>query len=237
MEPHELIVCRDVSLGYEGQTVLSHLNLTIRDGDYLCIVGDNGSGKSTLLRGLLGLLAPQSGEILRAPELERGAVGYLPQQTRAQRDFPATVLEVALSGCLNQKGSRFFYTRAQKSQALMNLGKLGVLEWKDKSYRELSGGQQQRVLLARALCAAGRLLILDEPITGLDPAAAQDLYKTLSYFNTKEGMAIVMVTHDLGPALRSARSVLHIGQRGTFLGPVADYLASPQGRRFREVGP
>ena len=108
MEPHELIVCRDVSLGYEGQTVLSHLNLTIRDGDYLCIVGDNGSGKSTLLRGLLGLLAPQSGEILRAPELERGAVGYLPQQTRAQRDFPATVLEVALSGCLNQKGSRFF---------------------------------------------------------------------------------------------------------------------------------
>ena len=237
MEPHELIVCRDVSLGYEGQTVLSHLNLTIRDGDYLCIVGDNGSGKSTLLRGLLGLLAPQSGEILRAPELERGAVGYLPQQTRAQRDFPATVLEVALSGCLNQKGSRFFYTRAQKSQALMNLGKLGVLEWKDQSYRELSGGQQQRVLLARALCAAGRLLILDEPITGLDPAAAQDLYKTLSYLNTKEGMAIVMVTHDLGPALRSARSVLHIGQRGTFLGPVADYLASPQGRRFREVGP
>ena len=237
MEPHELIVCRDVSLGYEGQTVLSHLNLTIRDGDYLCIVGDNGSGKSTLLRGLLGLLAPQSGEILRAPELERGAVGYLPQQTRAQRDFPANVLEVALSGCLNQKGSRFFYTRAQKSQALMNLGKLGVLEWKDKSYRELSGGQQQRVLLARALCAAGRLLILDEPITGLDPAAAQDLYKTLSYLNTKEGMAIVMVTHDLGPALRSARSVLHIGQRGTFLGPVADYLASPQGRRFREVGP
>ena len=237
MEPHELIVCRDVSLGYVGQTVLSHLNLTIRDGDYLCIVGDNGSGKSTLLRGLLGLLAPQSGEILRAPELERGAVGYLPQQTRAQRDFPATVLEVALSGCLNQKGSRFFYTRAQKSQALMNLGKLGVLEWKDKSYRELSGGQQQRVLLARALCAAGRLLILDEPITGLDPAAAQDLYKTLSYLNTKEGMAIVMVTHDLGPALRSARSVLHIGQRGTFLGPVADYLASPQGRRFREVGP
>ena len=237
MEPHELIVCRDVSLGYEGQTVLSHLNLTIRDGDYLCIVGDNGSGKSTLLRGLLGLLAPQSGEILRAPELERGAVGYLPQQTRAQRDFPATVLEVALSGCLNQKGSRFFYTRAQKSQALMNLGKLGVLEWKDKSYRELYGGQQQRVLLVRALCGAGRLLILDEPITGLDPAAAQDLYKTLSYLNTKEGMAIVMVTHDLGPALRSARSVLHIGQRGTFLGPVADYLASPQGRRFREVGP
>ena len=236
MEPHELIVCRDVSLGYEGQTVLSHLDLTVRDGDYLCIVGDNGSGKSTLLRGLLGLLPPQAGEILRAPELERGAVGYLPQQTRAQRDFPATVFEVALSGCLNQKRSRFFYTRAQKSQALMNLGKLGVLEWKDKCYRDLSGGQQQRVLLARALCAAGRLLILDEPITGLDPDAAQDLYKILDYQNRTEHMAIVMVTHDLAPALRSAKTVFHIGQRGTFLGTAADYLASPQGRRFREVG-
>ena len=142
MEPNELIVCRDASLGYEGQSVLAHLDLTIRAGDYLCIVGDNGSGKSTLLRGLLGLLSPQSGEILRAPELRQGAVGYLPQQTRAQRDFPATVYEVVLSGCLNQKGLRFFYTAAQKSAALMNMGKLGILELKDQSYRDLSGGQQ-----------------------------------------------------------------------------------------------
>ena len=235
MEPDALIVCRDVSLGYEGQSVLSHLDLTIRAGDYLCIVGDNGSGKSTLLRGLLGLLTPQSGEILRAPELRQGAVGYLPQQTRAQRDFPATVYEVVLSGCLNQKGLRFFYTAAQKSAALMNMGKLGILELKDACYRDLSGGQQQRVLLARALCAARSLLILDEPITGLDPAAAQDLYKTLSYLNQKEGMAVVMVTHDLKAALQSARTVLHIGRSSFFLGTVDDYLASPQGRRFREV--
>ena len=213
MEPNELIVCRDASLGYEGQSVLAHLDLTIRAGDYLCIVGDNGSGKSTLLRGLLGLLSPQSGEILRAPELRQGAVGYLPQQTRAQRDFPATVYEVVLSGCLNQKGLRFFYTAAQKSAALMNMGKLGILELKDQS----------------------SLLILDEPITGLDPAAAQDLYKTLSYLNRKEGMAVVMVTHDLRAALRSARTVLHIGHSSYFLGTVKDYLASPQGRRFREV--
>ena len=236
MEQTELIFCRDVSLGYEGQTVLSHLDLTVRCGDYLCVVGDNGSGKSTLMRGLLGLLPPQSGEIWRAPELQKGAVGYLPQQTKAQRDFPATVMEVVLSGCLNRKGMRFFYTSAQKSEALMNLGKLGILELKDKSYRDLSGGQQQRVLLARALCAASRLLILDEPITGLDPAAAQDLYKTLAYLNEKEGMAVVMVTHDLRSALRSAKTVLHIGRRGdVFFGTVADYLASPQGRRFREV--
>jgi len=235
METTELIVCRDVSLGYEGQSVLTHLDLSIHAGDYLCIVGDNGSGKSTLLRGLLGLLSPQSGEIWRAPELRKGAVGYLPQQTRAQKDFPATVFEVVLSGCLNRKGSRFFYTSAQKSEALMNLGKLGILELKDACYRDLSGGQQQRVLLARALCAASRLLILDEPITGLDPAAAQDLYKTLAYLNKKEGMAVVMVTHDLKSALRSARTVLHIGRSSLFLGSVEDYLASPQGKRFREV--
>ena len=233
MEPNELIVCRDVSLGYEGQSVLSHLDLTVQAGDYLCIVGDNGSGKSTLLRGLLGLLTPQSGQILRAPELRQGAIGYLPQQTRAQRDFPATVYEVVLSGCLNQKGLRFFYTAAQKSRALMNMGKLGILELKDKSNGDLSGGQHP-LLLARALCAAGRLLILDEPVTGLDPAAAQDLYKLLSYLNRKEGMAVVMVTHDLKAALKGARRVLHIGHDSVFLGTAAEYLASPQGRRFRE---
>ena len=158
--------------------VLDGVSLDIEEGSFVAVLGHNGSGKSTLLRGLLGLLSPQSGEILRAPELRQGAVGYLPQQTRAQRDFPATVYEVVLSGCLNQKGLRFFYTAAQKSAALMNMGKLGILELKDQSYRDLSGGQQQRVLLARALCAARSLLILDEPITGLDPAAAQDLYKT-----------------------------------------------------------
>ena len=235
MERTELISCRDVSLGYEGQRVLEHLNLTIHSGDYLCIVGDNGSGKSTLLRGLLGLLSPLDGEIWRAPALRRGAVGYLPQQTRAQKDFPATVYEVVLSGCLNQPGFRLFYTPAQKSQALMNMGKLGILELKDACYRDLSGGQQQRVLLARALCAATELLILDEPITGLDPAAAQDLYKILTYLNEKEGMAVVMVTHDLKSALRGARTVLHIGRGNYFLGSAADYLASPQGRRFKEV--
>ena len=234
MESAELIVCKDISLGYEGQSVLTHLDLTVRAGDYLCIVGDNGSGKSTLLRGLLGLLPPQSGEIWRAPELQKGAVGYLPQQTKAQKDFPATVFEVVLSGFLNRKGMHFFYSAAQKSEALMNMGKLGILELKDACYRDLSGGQQQRVLLARALCAASRLLILDEPITGLDPAAAQDLYKTLSYLNRKEGMAVVMVTHDLKAALRSARTVLHIGRTGYFLGTPADYLASPMGRRFQE---
>ena len=235
MQSTHLIECRDVTLGYEGQSVLEHLDLTIAAGDYLCIVGDNGSGKSTLLRGLLGLISPMDGVIDRAPELKKGAIGYLPQQTRAQRDFPATVYEVVLSGCLNKKKTHFFYTGAQKSETLMNMGKLGILELKDQCYRDLSGGQQQRVLLARALCAAGKLLILDEPITGLDPAAAQDLYKTLTYLNETEGMAIIMVTHDLKAALKGAHTVLHIGRSGVFLGSAEEYLASPQGKRFREA--
>ena len=232
MEQNELIVCRDVSLGYEGQSVLTHLDLTIRTGDYLCIVGDNGSGKSTLLRGLLGLLPPQSGQILRSPELQRGAIGYLPQQTRAQRDFPATVYEVVLSGCLNQKKNRFFYSAAQKSQALMNMGKLGVLELKDQCYRDLSGGQQQRVLLARALCAASSLLILDEPITGLDPSSAQDFYQVVRHLNRDEGVAILMVSHDIQNMVHQAKKILHLKQKVLFYGSVEDYKKSPLGQRF-----
>ena len=234
LQPGELLVCRDVSLGYEGKPILEHLNLTLRQGDYLCVVGENGSGKSTLLKSLLGLLPPLAGEILRAPELRRGAIGYLPQQTPAQKDFPATVLEVVLSGFLSAgRGLRFFYTPAQRSAALMNLGKLGVLELRDKCYRELSGGQQQRVLLARALCAATSLLILDEPITGLDPAAAQDLYKTLRYLNRQEGMAVLMVSHDIQNALADAGTILHIAHGGRwFCGTAEAYLRSPEGRRF-----
>ena len=231
-----MIDFKGIAVHYGHQDVLTDVTFRVNRGDRVGVVGPNGSGKSTLMKGLLGLLYPLSGEIVRAPELRDGAIGYLPQQTRAQRDFPATVYEVVLSGYLNRKGFHFFYTPAQRSGALMNMGKLGILELKDQCYRDLSGGQQQRVLLARALCAASRLLILDEPITGLDPAAAQDLYKTLAYLNEKEGMAVVMVTHDLRSALRSAKTVLHIGRRGdVFSGTVADYLASPQGRRFREV--
>lgn len=232
MEPNELIVCRDASLGYEGQSVLAHLDLTIRAGDYLCIVGDNGSGKSTLLRGLLGLLSPQSGEILRAPELRQGAVGYLPQQTRAQRDFPATVYEVVLSGCLNQKGLRFFYTAAQKSAALMNMGKLGILELKDQSYRDLSGGQQQRVLLARALCAARKVILLDEPAAGLDPVVTQSLYGLIRQINEEMGITVIMVSHDIRAAIRYAKHILHLRQSQLFFGTTEDYKSSEAGSRF-----
>ena len=227
-----LLDCRNASLGYEGKPVWEHLTFQVRSGDYLCIVGENGSGKSTLLKSLLGLLKPLSGEIVHADTLRGGSIGYLPQQTRAQKDFPATVTEVVRSGFISGKGMRFFYTAQEKSRALMNMGKLGVLELKDRCYRELSGGQQQRVLLARALCAAGELLILDEPVTGLDPAAAQELYRTLEYLNKQEGIAIVAVTHDIRSALRYADHILHAGHGTYFFGTAADYLTSPWGKRF-----
>lgn len=231
-EPKILIDCRDAALGYEGRPIWEHLSFRVRRGDYLCIVGDNGSGKSTLLKSLLGLLRPLSGEIHLDDSVRRGAIGYLPQQTRAQKDFPATVSEVVLSGFLSARGWKFFYTPAQKSQALQHMGKLGILELKDRCYRELSGGQQQRVLIARALCATDKLLILDEPITGLDPSAIQDFYHLVERLNKKDGVAIVMVTHDLKNVLPYASKILHLKQRTVFYGAPAEYEESPEGREF-----
>ncbi|MBE6908006.1 MAG: metal ABC transporter ATP-binding protein [Ruminococcaceae bacterium] len=226
-----LLACRDVSLGYEHKPLLEHLDLTVCAGDYVAVLGENGSGKSTLLKSLLGLTPPLAGTIDRSAQ-KAGRLGYLPQQTPAQRDFPATVEEVVLSGFLNRHGLRLAYSPKERSTALMHMGKLGILELKDKCYRELSGGQQQRVLLARALCAALELLILDEPVTGLDPAASQDLYKTLRYLHDREGLAILMVTHDMSAALREAKTILHIGQKRWFYGTVEEYLRDESGRRF-----
>ena len=229
------LTCQNLAVGYEGRAVLENLNFSVCPGDYLCIVGENGSGKSTLMKTILGLQPPVRGKVLTGDGLRKNEIGYLPQQTPVQRDFPASVREIVLSGCQGRCGGRPFYSKGEKQLAQTAMERMQVAALAKRCYRTLSGGQQQRVLLARALCAARSLLILDEPITGLDPAAAQDLYKTLSYLNRKEGMAVVMVTHDLRAALRSARTVLHIGRSSYFLGTVKDYLASPQGRRFREV--
>lgn len=226
-----LITCDHCSFSYEGHTVLQDLSLQVERGEYLCIVGENGSGKSTLIKGLLGLIAPSKGKITYEAGFRNTEIGYLPQRTEAQKDFPASVWEVVSSGC---RGLNLFPTKAQRELIDRNLALMGMENRKKSSFAELSGGQQQRALLARALCAASRLLILDEPITGLDPAAAQDLYKTLRYLNEKEGMAVVMVTHDLRAALENARTVLHIGGRSWFYGTVEDYYRSPEGRRFRK---
>ena len=226
-----LITCEHVCLGYDGQTVLRDVNFTVSRGDLLCVVGENGSGKSTLIKGLLGLKAPEQGSITLGDGLVRNEIGYLPQQTQLQRDFPASVAEVVRSGCINQMHGRPFYSRADRARAQENMERMGIEDLAHHSYQALSGGPQQRVLLARALCAADRLLILDEPVTGRDPAATQDLYKTLRYLNEKEKMAVIMVTHDMRGALREAHTILHIGRDGWFFGTVAEYLASPAGKR------
>ena len=229
MDKETLLSCRDVSLGYEGHTVWEHLTFSVHSGEYLCIVGENGSGKSTLLKSLLGLLPPLKGVIRRSDTA--GAVGYLPQQTQAQRDFPATVSEVVLSGFLSARGRRFFYSAAEKSQALMHMGKLGILELKDRCYRELSGGQQQRVLLARALCATQKMLLLDEPVSGLDPKVTAEMYTLIEKLNREDGITVIMISHDVAAAVRFASHILHIGNT-VFFGTKAEYLQSPQGRLF-----
>lgn len=230
-EPPVVLACEDVTLGYERRALLEHLTLTVRAGDYLCIVGENGSGKSTLLRALLGLLPPLAGRI-DCPAQREGRLGYLPQQTPTQRDFPATVSEVVLSGFSNRR-TRFFYTAAERSAALMNLGKLGVLELKDRCYRELSGGQQQRVLLARALCATEKVLLLDEPVAGLDPAMTAGLYAVIERLH-KRGVTIIMISHDIPAAVKYATHILHLRHTPLFFGTAADYAKSAVGRRFLE---
>ena len=227
-----LITCEHVCLGYDGQTVLRDVNFTVSRGDLLCVVGENGSGKSTLIKGLLGLKAPEQGSITLGDGLVRNEIGYLPQQTQLQRDFPASVAEVVRSGCINQMHGRPFYSRADRARAQENMERMGIEDLAHHSYQALSGGQQQRVLLARALCAANDLLILDEPVTGLDPASMQDLYKTLRYLNEREGMAIIMVTHDIENALREAKHILCVDRAGCFYGTVSEFLSSPAGKRF-----
>lgn len=226
------ITCEHVDFGYENHDAVVDLNLEICPGDYLCVVGENGSGKSTLIKGLLGLLKPTGGVLQVSEELRRGGIGYLPQQTAAQKDFPATVHEVVLSGTLSRRGNRPFYSRTEKELARSAMERLGITELKNQCYRELSGGQQQRVLIARALCATDRLLILDEPITGLDPSAIQEFYQLIRRLNREEQITIVMVSHDIRNVITQADKILHMQQRVLFYGTAADYIDSRAGEEF-----
>ena len=221
-----LITMNDVTIAFEGVVAVEKVSFRVDPGDYLVIVGENGSGKSTLMRAMLGLVRPINGSIIYGDGLTRERIGYLPQQTAAQRDFPASVEEVVLSGCVNRMGKRFFYNRADREKADANMALLDVIRLKKKSYRTLSGGQQQRTLLARALCATDALLLLDEPVTGLDPAAASEFYDVIRSLNRKHGVAVVMVSHDLGGAMRDANKVLVMNRGVDFFGDVADYRAA-----------
>ena len=226
------LTCKDVTLGYEGTAVMEHLTFSVHAGDYLYIVGENGSGKSTLMKAILGLKSPMAGKIETGDGLRSDEIGYLPQQTAVQRDFPASVLEIVRSGCLNRSGLRPFYTRQEKQLAQENMERLGITQLAKRCYRELSGGQQQRVLLTRALGATQKMLLLDEPVTGLDPKAQTELYELIAKLNREDGITVLMVSHDMEAAVKYASHILHISKTPLFFGPKADYLQSRIGQAY-----
>ena len=222
-----LITVKDLAVGYDGQVVERNISFSVNKGDYLCILGENGSGKSTLMKTLLRLQKPIAGEILMGDGLKANEIGYLPQQTVVQKDFPASVREIVRSGCLGREGLHPFYSKEDKELAEKNMERMGITKLAKHCYRELSGGQQQRVLLARALCATGKLLVLDEPVTGLDPKATQEMYELIKKLNT-EGIAVIMITHDVTAAVQYASHVLQVGT-SAFFGTKEAYLAREKG--------
>ncbi len=228
-----LIRCENLSMRYENVAVLENLSFTVERGDYLCIVGENGSGKSTLIKAILGLKAPSAGRIVFGEGLTQNQIGYLPQQTGIQRDFPACVQEIVLSGCLNRPGLPF-YTSADRKRAAEAIADMELSGLEKRSYRKLSGGQQQRVLLARALCATRTLLLLDEPVTGLDPLAQEQMYELLEGLNRREQVTVLMVSHDVRCAAGHATHILHLNEDESFFGTTQAYRESGIGRRFLE---
>jgi len=219
------------AFGYDGKTVVSNLSFAVNCGDYLCIVGENGSGKSTLMKGLLRLVKPLDGSI-EFGKVEPSEIGYLPQQTATQKDFPASVYEVVLSGRLSKQGFRPFYSSADKKIANENIERLGIKKLKRRCYRELSGGQQQRALLARSLCSAEKILCLDEPAAGLDPLVSKELYSLVDEINRETGIAVIMVSHDIETAVAYASHILHLKGEQIFFGTTSDYINSDIGRKF-----
>ena len=220
-----LIKVQNLSLSYENMMVIQNLNFEVNGGDYLCIVGENGSGKSTLVKALLSLKKPALGSITFGDGLLQKEIGYLPQQTNAQRDFPASVYEVVVSGCLNSRGIKPFYSAKERKAALENMERMGIAGLKHRSYRELSGGQQQRVLLARALCATKKLLLLDEPVSGLDPMVTAEMYELIADIN-KSGVTVIMVTHDMAAAVKYASHILFMREDGFFFGTLDEFMKS-----------
>ena len=220
----KLISAESVSMSYDGRTVFGNLSFDICEGDYLCIIGENGSGKTTLVDGILGLKRVDSGSITYCGGFSREQLGFLPQKTEVQSDFPATAMEIVLSGCMSRAKLGLFFTKEDKCRAFRNMEKLGITSIANQSFRELSGGQQQRVLLARALCAADKLLVLDEPVTGLDPRATKDMYAMINNVNKSENMALVMITHDIPSAVKFANKILYLGKNRYFFGGVDEFV-------------
>lgn len=230
-----LLECKNLSVGYDKHPVVNNINFSVNSGDYLCIVGENGAGKSTLMKSLLHLIPVINGKIQYGDGLTNTHIGYLPQQTTIQKDFPCSCFEIVISGFEGKKGFRPFYNSFEKQEALRNMQKLGLKDFTNRCYNELSGGQQQRVLLARALCATSKLLILDEPVAGLDPKVSNELYGIINNLNTTDRITIIMVTHDIDVALNYATHILHIGH-DIFYGTKNEYLNSDIGKIYINRG-
>ena len=227
-----ILSCRDVTVAYDSKIAVDHVSFEVNEGEYVCIVGENGSGKSTLLKSILGLVPLKCGSVSFGPKVHRKRLGYLPQQTNIQKDFPASVYEVVLSGCLNRRGLKPFYSKSDKEQAMQHMERLGIGDFKKRSFSALSGGQQQRVLLARALCATDKLLLLDEPVTGLDPLVTEELYQLIEQLNRDLGVTIIMVSHDISSSIQYADKILHINQSLLFYGDTKSYVNTELGKRF-----
>ncbi len=226
------VIGRDLAVGYDGCEVLANVSFEVGKGDYLCIVGENGSGKTTLMKTILGLLQPVSGTVSFDEGLTQNEVGYLPQQTQVQKDFPASVEEIVRSGFQGRMGLRPFYNKKEKQIARDNMERMQILELAKKCYRELSGGQQQRVLLARALCASRKVLLLDEPVSGLDPNVTAGMYELIQQLN-QDGITIIMISHDIAAAEKYASHILHVNKH-IFFGTKEEYLKSDLS--FRQKG-
>lgn len=229
-----LITCKNLIVGYESQSVTQAINFNLDAGNYLCIVGENGSGKTTLMKTLLSLMRPISGEIVFGDGLKNNEIGYLPQQATVKKDFPATNFEVVLSGFIGKIKARPFFTKSEKDMALNAMKRMHVLEYKDRSFRDLSGGQQQRVLLARAICATKKVLLLDEPVSGLDPKVTKEMYDLVKELNEKDNICIIMISHNINDAVKYASHILHIGDT-IFYGTKNEYLNSEIGKKFTSL--
>lgn len=216
------ITCRDLSIGYDGRAIRNHINFSLHKGNYLCVIGENGSGKSTLMKTLLHLLPPVSGSVLLGDGLGSNEIGYLPQQTVIQKDFPASVREIVLSGCQNHCGIRPFYNKEEKRLSEEMMDKLQITHFRNRCYRELSGGQQQRVLLARALCATKKILLLDEPVSGLDPKVTEEMYRLIEQLNHVDQITIIMISHDIREAVKYVSHVMYLGE-DIFYGTKQEY--------------
>lgn len=226
------IECKNLSMGYGGKKVIEGIDFSLFGGEYLCIIGENGAGKSTLMKGLLGLMKPIGGKIVYGGGLKPSQIGYLSQQNGAGRDFPASVFEVVLSGRLNRLGARPFYRREDKQDALKKMERLGIAPLKNQSFQELSGGQKQRVLLARALCAAEKMILLDEPAAGLDPVVTEELYGFIGSVNQNDGVTVIMVSHDLRAAYRYASHILFVSNRQLFFGKKEEFLKTAEAKQY-----